>query len=187
MGTGDSAYQKLENTKNHTLLVSCSEDGWSFNSTDNYKVGASYNMFLTGQETVSSYMVVLDNTIHMFWLLPQYVVVTVGEILFSITSLEFAYSQAPPSMKSVLQSLFLMTTAVGNLITMAVVEIFSALGLAQHWEFFTFAGLMTVFSIILAFVAYSYEYVYYTEGDQNQSHKPSVKGGSRNKSFEDDE
>ena len=37
------------------------------------------------------------------WLLPQYVVVTVGEILFSITSMEFAYSQAPPSMKSVLQ------------------------------------------------------------------------------------
>ena len=37
------------------------------------------------------------------WLLPQYAVVTVGEILFSITSMEFAYSQAPPSMKSVLQ------------------------------------------------------------------------------------
>lgn len=48
-------------------------------------------------------MVVEDNKIHIFWLIPQYIVVTVGEILFSITSLEFAYSQAPPSMKSVLQ------------------------------------------------------------------------------------
>ena len=83
------------------------------------------------------------------WLLPQYVVVTVGEILFSITSMEFAYSQAPPSMKSVLQvsatsqlsstmshliilqALYLMTTAVGNLITMVIVEIFSAIGLEQ--------------------------------------------------------
>ena len=44
-----------------------------------------------------------DNRVHIMWLLPQYVVVTVGEILFSITSMEFAYSQAPPSMKSVLQ------------------------------------------------------------------------------------
>ena len=94
-------------------------------------------------------MVVEDNRVHIMWLLPQYVVVTVGEILFSITSMEFAYSQAPPSMKSVLQvsatsqlsstmshliilqALYLMTTAVGNLITMVIVEIFSAIGLEQ--------------------------------------------------------
>merc|ERR1712227_257770 len=169
MGTGDSVYRKLENTKNHTLLVSCSEDGWSFNSTDNYKVGASYNMFLTGQETVSSYMVVLDNTIHMFWLLPQYVVVTVGEILFSITSLEFAYSQAPPSMKSVLQALFLKTTAVGNLITLVIVEIYSAFELEQQWEFFTFAGLMMLFSLSLAIVAHRYEYNYYTDEEVSET------------------
>ena len=49
------------------------------------------------------YEVIPPNSVHIFWLLPKYIVVTVGEILFSITSMEFAYSQAPPSMKSVLQ------------------------------------------------------------------------------------
>ena len=38
-------------------------------------------------------MVVEDNKIHIMWLLPQYTIVTIGEILFSITSMEFAYSQ----------------------------------------------------------------------------------------------
>ena len=52
---------------------------------------------------MASYKVVSENSVHMMWLLPQYVVVTVSEILFSITSLEFSYSQAPPSMKSILQ------------------------------------------------------------------------------------
>lgn len=33
------------------------------------------------------------NTISMAWLIPQYFVVTVGEVLFSITGLAFAYSQ----------------------------------------------------------------------------------------------
>ena len=80
---------------------------------------------------MTRYNVVEDNKIHIMWLLPQYIVVTVGEILFSITSLQFAYSQAPPSMKSVLQALFLMTTAVGNLITLVIVEIFSAFELEQ--------------------------------------------------------
>ena len=77
------------------------------------------------------YEVTSPNSVHIFWLLPQYFVVTVGEILFSITSMEFAYSQAPKSMKSVIQALYLMTTAVGNLITMVIVEIFSAIGLPQ--------------------------------------------------------
>ena len=40
--------------------------------------------------------------------------------------------------------------------------------LFQQWEFFTFAGLMTIFSLILAFVAHRYQYVYYTEGDPDQ-------------------
>merc|ERR1711915_1038912 len=119
----------------------------------------------------------------MFWLLPQYVVVTVGEILFSITSLEFAYSQAPPSMKSVLQSLYLMTTAVGNLITMAIIEIFSAFGLPQYIEFFTFAGLMTVFTLILALVSYTYEYNYYTEQEQT---KKTDGDGKENEAYNDE-
>ena len=34
----------------------------------------------------------------------------------------------------------------------------------QYVEFFTFAGLMTVFSFILMLVAFTYEYNYFTEG-----------------------
>lgn len=40
--------------------------------------------------------------------------------MFSITGLEFAYSQAPTSMKSVLQACWLLTTAFGNLIVVII-------------------------------------------------------------------
>ena len=33
------------------------------------------------------------NKIHMLWLLPQYIVLTAGEVLFSITSLSFSFTQ----------------------------------------------------------------------------------------------
>jgi len=70
-------------------------------------------------------------------------------------------------MKSVLQSLYLMTTAVGNLITVLIVEIFLAIGWEQYVEFFTFAGLMFLFSFALMAVAYRYKYVYYTAGEED--------------------
>jgi len=39
--------------------------------------------------------------VSILWQFPQVLVMTIGEILFSVTGLEFSYSQAAPSMKSV--------------------------------------------------------------------------------------
>ena len=43
------------------------------------------------------------NDVSIFLLLPQYIVITAGEVMNSVTGLEFAYTQAPKSMKSVVQ------------------------------------------------------------------------------------
>ena len=63
---------------------------------------------------MSVYEVITPNSGHIFWLLPKYIVVTVGEILFSITSMEFAYSQAPKSMKSVIQVMIVILVVMEN-------------------------------------------------------------------------
>lgn len=60
------------------------------------------------------------NSISMLWLLPQYFIITAAEILFSITGLEFSYSQAPVSMKSVLTAAFLLTDSFGNLLVVVI-------------------------------------------------------------------
>ena len=52
----------------------------------------------------------------MLWQLAPYVALTLGEVLVSVTGLEFAYSQAPPSMKGAIQSFWLLTTFAGNLV-----------------------------------------------------------------------
>lgn len=38
-------------------------------------------------------MDIKPNTIHMAWQIPQYFLITVGEVVFSVTGLEFSYSQ----------------------------------------------------------------------------------------------
>jgi dipeptide/tripeptide permease len=47
------------------------------------------------------HQIVRSNSVTILWQLPQIFVITVGEILFAVTGLEFSYSQAAPSMKSV--------------------------------------------------------------------------------------
>uniref|UniRef100_A0A672QNV0 Solute carrier family 15 member 2-like n=1 Tax=Sinocyclocheilus grahami TaxID=75366 RepID=A0A672QNV0_SINGR len=96
------------------------------------------------------------NDIHIAWQVPQYVFITAGEVMFSITGLEFSYSQAPASMKSVLQAGWLMTVAFGNVIVLIVAE---GAGMEQWTEFLLFAGLLVAVSIIFSIMAYFYTYV----------------------------
>jgi POT family proton-dependent oligopeptide transporter len=54
------------------------------------------------------------------WQMPAYVLLTAGEIMASITALEFAYTQAPTKMKSIIQSLYLLAISLGNLFAAGV-------------------------------------------------------------------
>lgn len=73
-------------------------------------------------QSANPVMITPANNIHILWLIPQYVVMTMGEVMFSVTGLEFSFTQAPISMKSVLQSVWLLTVAFGNLIVVLIVE-----------------------------------------------------------------
>ena len=51
----------------------------------------------------------------MAWQILPYAILTMGEVLVSATGLEFAYSQAPPSMKGTIMSLWYLAITVGSL------------------------------------------------------------------------
>ena len=82
-----------------------------------------------------------EKSVHIFWQAPQIFVMTVAEIFVSISGLEFAYHQAPSSMKSIIQAILLLTVAFGNLITIVVNNIF------------LYTGIMVVCIIIFTFLA----------------------------------
>lgn len=51
------------------------------------------------------------------WQLLAFVLITAAEIMISITCLEFSYTQAPPSLKSFIMSIYLLSVTVGNVFT----------------------------------------------------------------------
>uniref|UniRef100_H2Y3W9 Uncharacterized protein n=1 Tax=Ciona savignyi TaxID=51511 RepID=H2Y3W9_CIOSA len=94
------------------------------------------------------------NNINIAWMLPQYFVITVGEVFLSITGLEFSYTQAPPSMKSVMTR-WLLTVSMGSVIVLVIAK--SKMIARQAHEFLFFAALIGVATIIFALLARGYK------------------------------
>lgn len=62
----------------------------------------------------------IPNKVHVALQLPTYVLIGLSEIFASITGLEYAFTKAPPSMKSLVMALFLLQNAFGSAIGIAV-------------------------------------------------------------------
>lgn len=96
----------------------------------------------------------------ILWQLVAYVLLTAAEVMVSITCLEFSYTQAPRSMKSLVMSFYLAAVALGNLLTSAVNFLIENPDGSSRWSgagyFWFFAGLMLVTA--LGFLWYSRGY-----------------------------
>jgi POT family proton-dependent oligopeptide transporter len=94
------------------------------------------------------------------WQFIPYLLITVAEIMVSITGLEFAYTQAPRSMKSTIMSFWFLTVFAGNILTAYVAEINKFQGAAFFWFF---AILMLAFSGVFIWSASRYKVREYLE------------------------
>jgi proton-dependent oligopeptide transporter, POT family len=90
------------------------------------------------------------NILAQFW---PYVLLTSAEVLVSSVGLEFAYSQAPQSMKGALMASWTLTVAIGNL---GVSQLARFVTLSGAPLFFFWAGAALVAAIALAFIGRRY-------------------------------
>jgi len=67
--------------------------------------------------------VYLGNNVHIAIQTPAYIFVGLAEIFLSVTGLEYAYTKAPKSMKSFVQSMYLFTNAIAAAIGEAFVPV----------------------------------------------------------------
>ena len=95
--------------------------------------------------------------LNIAWQMPAYVILTTAEIMVYVTSLELAYTQAPPSMKSLIMGMFLMTFALGNLLTAVINGLCEKhpefLAGEAYYRFFFILGIVNaaIFLIVAAF------------------------------------
>lgn len=112
-------------------------------------------------------------TPHIGWQLLAYLVLTCGEVMVSITCLEFSYTQAPRTMKSFVMAFYMMSISAGNLFTGAVNFFIqnddgsSKLAGSSYFGFFTV--LMLVTTLLFALVARYFREQTYLQEEQPAS------------------
>jgi POT family proton-dependent oligopeptide transporter len=96
----------------------------------------------------------------IWWQFLGFLIISLAEIMVSITFLEFAYTQAPKKLKSLIMSLNLMSISLGNLVT-AGINFFiqnrdGTSKLPGATYFYFFAGMMFLTAIGFIFIARRY-------------------------------
>jgi len=106
------------------------------------------------------------DAISLAWQIAPYVLLTLGEVLVSATGLEFAYSQAPASMKGAIMSFWALSVSYGNLWVLitnaavrneAVTMRIAATGLSENaFLMFFFAAFALAIALVFAIYARRY-------------------------------
>jgi proton-dependent oligopeptide transporter, POT family len=111
----------------------------------------------------------MDNGFEMTiaWQILGFFILTSAEIFVSISSLEFSYTQAPNSLKSLILSFWLLSTAIGNGFT-ALINFFikrpdGTLLLEGAAYFWFFTILMAVSAVLFYWVNRNYKETFYTQ------------------------
>jgi POT family proton-dependent oligopeptide transporter len=100
-------------------------------------------------------------TPHIIWQVLAFVVLTCGEVMVSVTHLEFAYTQAPKRMKSLVMCTYLGAISLGNVFTAAVNFVIQnrdgTVKLAGANYFFFFVVVLFVTALLFLFFARFYK------------------------------
>lgn len=97
----------------------------------------------------------------VWWQLLGYAIVTAAEIMVSIPALEFAYTQAPRKMKSLVMAAYLWgSISLGNVIASRVITLFELPSIKPHVTgsnspnyYYAFVGLIAVAGVMYAIVS----------------------------------
>ena len=97
---------------------------------------------------------------NIVWQIVGFLVLTAAEVMVSVTHLEFAYTQAPKAMKSLVMCTYLCSIALGNAFTAAVNFFIQNPGgtvkLAGASYYLFFAGVMFATAVLFVFAAQFY-------------------------------
>lgn len=145
----------------------------NINCLDNFENSATYL-----QQNYEISKIANGRSLPMYYIIPQYAILTLAEILISITALEFAYTQSSISMKTVCNALWCLTQSFGNVLIILLkgMESFS-----RRDQLFLSASIAFLTSLLFIWISRKFNIMSVDdiklklEGDSNNGYKDEVK------------
>ncbi|XP_067119356.1 peptide transporter family 1-like [Centruroides vittatus] len=88
--------------------------------------------------------------------IPQYVLLSIGEIIYAISIIEFAYKEAPENMRSIVQAFLFVNVAFANFIILIIQQL--KFLTEDSYRLFFYFGLGMLDIIVLIVLSYNYKY-----------------------------
>ncbi|MBL7815288.1 MAG: hypothetical protein JNL70_09765 [Saprospiraceae bacterium] len=94
---------------------------------------------------------------NIIWQLLAYIILTAGEILISITGLEYAYTRSPATMKSTIMACYLLSVTMGNVLVSFIQKNIENKGFFAQFHgasfFWLFAGICATAGVLFALIS----------------------------------
>ncbi len=91
------------------------------------------------------------------WQILAFIILTAGEVLVYGTGLEYAYTQAPPSMKSTIMACYLLTVTIGNVLVSVIQNNIKSGGFFSQFQgadfYWLFTGICAATAVVFMFVS----------------------------------
>jgi POT family proton-dependent oligopeptide transporter len=114
----------------------------------------------------------------VWWQILAYFLLSVGEILVSITGLEYAYTQSPKYMKSTMNAIWLLTVSLGNVFVALINGNIAGGGFFARFTgasyYWLFIGIISAFIIAFIFVSQRLPEKSYLAGDDDETAATSI-------------
>jgi proton-dependent oligopeptide transporter, POT family len=107
----------------------------------------------------------------VIWQLLAYALQTLAEVMVYLTGLEYAYQQAPPSMKSTIMSFWLLTVSTGNYFVSLINSNIAAKGIMSK---LTGAGYYGFFIILMLVMSICFAWCYRNQLFKRQTPAPAI-------------
>jgi POT family proton-dependent oligopeptide transporter len=166
--------------------------GWRVRPTDKMMIGFVITMLTMGVMSLSGYLCgpyteVIDDKgimrrvvpetsqVTIWWEVLAFVLLTTAEVLISVTGLELAFVAAPPSMKSFVTAMWLLTVGLANLFINAPVgRLYATMPPGAYFLLLT--GMMLAVMIAFFFVAQRFNRKAMSEDEQKAAALASLGG-----------
>jgi proton-dependent oligopeptide transporter, POT family len=123
------------------------------------KIGAGFVLTALSFVMISIIQEWIDagQTPNIGWQIFAFVILTAGEVLISITGLEYAYTQSPPSMKSTIMACWLLMVTLGNVLVSVIQNNIKSKGFFAQFQgagfFWLFTGICAVTAILFMLIS----------------------------------